>query len=482
MQRGVMFQFFEWYLAPDGNLWKRLRQEAGHLAEAGITAVWLPPAHKGLGGTKDNGYGVYDLYDLGEFDQKGTVRTKYGTRDQLLAAIKAARKAGLQVYADAVFNHRMGGDETEEVEVEEIDWHDRNEVISEPYRIRAWSRYLFPGRGETYSPLKLNHEHFTAFGADANDPDPEQRKIYKVVDKSFAGEILLEYGAHDYLMGASVDLSHPEVRQDLMHWGRWMIEQTGIDGFRLDAVKHMPGAFVREWLEHVRAGFSDREPFAVAEYWSGHLEELKEYLDITERSVMLFDAPLHFNFQRASNEGADFDLRTIFDDTLVGDEPDMAVTFVDNHDSQPDQPLASWVEDWFKLHAYALILLRERGYPCVFYGDYYGNDSKEHPLTSHRMLIDAFLKARREHTFGECHDYFDDPNCIGWVWIGDQQHPPMAVLMSNNEADSKRMNVPGGPHTFHDVTGHIEQPITTSDDGDADFSCPPGKLSVWCAG
>ena len=50
----------------------------------------------------------------------------------------------------------------------------------------------------------------------------------------------------------------------------------------------------------------------------------------------------------------------------------MAVTFVDNHDTQPEQALESFVERWFKPSAYSIILLRDTGYPCVFYGDYYG--------------------------------------------------------------------------------------------------------------
>jgi alpha-amylase len=58
----------------------------------------------------DVGYGIYDYFDLGEFDPKGSVRTKYGTREELLAAIKAAQKAGLQVYADIILNHKMGAD------------------------------------------------------------------------------------------------------------------------------------------------------------------------------------------------------------------------------------------------------------------------------------------------------------------------------------------------------------------------------------
>ncbi len=67
---GVMIQYFHWYTAADGSLWKQLENNASALAEAGITSVWLPPAYKGSAGGSDVGYGVYDLFDLGEFDKE----------------------------------------------------------------------------------------------------------------------------------------------------------------------------------------------------------------------------------------------------------------------------------------------------------------------------------------------------------------------------------------------------------------------------
>ncbi|MER2064071.1 MAG: alpha-amylase, partial [Alkalibacterium sp.] len=77
---GTMMQYFEWDLPNDGKHWQRLKEDAEHLKEIGITSVWIPPCYKGVG-QEDVGYGVYDMYDLGEFDQKGTVRTKYGTKE-----------------------------------------------------------------------------------------------------------------------------------------------------------------------------------------------------------------------------------------------------------------------------------------------------------------------------------------------------------------------------------------------------------------
>ena len=65
---------------------------APSFSNLGVTVVWLPPAYKGAGGVHDVGYGVYDLYDLGEFDQKGTIPTKYGTKQEYLDAIDALQK------------------------------------------------------------------------------------------------------------------------------------------------------------------------------------------------------------------------------------------------------------------------------------------------------------------------------------------------------------------------------------------------------
>ena len=90
---GLMMQYFEWYLPNDGNLWNRLKDDAQHLSEIGVTAVWIPPCYKGTG-SDDVGYGAYDLYDLGEFDQKNTVRTKYGTKQQLHDCIDASLSRG----------------------------------------------------------------------------------------------------------------------------------------------------------------------------------------------------------------------------------------------------------------------------------------------------------------------------------------------------------------------------------------------------
>lgn len=483
---GVMMQYFHWYVAPDGNLWNELKENAKELAEVGITSVWLPPAYKGTSGGYDVGYGVYDLFDLGEFEQKGSVRTKYGTKEEYVAAIKAAQDAGVRVYADVVLNHKLGADEAEEVEATPYNPDDRHQPIAEMQTIKVWTHFTFPGRQGKYSEMEWHWWHFDA--VDYNAYNEGEKAVYLFKDKAFDEHVDLEKGAFDYLMGCDLDMENPEVRDELKRWGEWFVDTTNVDGFRFDAVKHVKAGFFPEWLQHCR-NHAGRNLFAVGEYWSYDVEALHHFIGLTGGDVLLFDAPLHYNFSVASTQGNNYDMRQIFDNTLVQQQPALAVTLVDNHDSQPLQALESVVEGWFKPLAYALILLRRDGYPCVFYADYYGahytdkgRDGNDYEiwLDSHKWLIDKFLYARREYAYGDQYDYFDHANTIGWTRLGDAEHPGgMAVVLSNGDAGTKWMEV-GQPNcTYIDLTEHIGEPITTNEEGWADFRCPAGSVSLW---
>ena len=109
----VLMQYFEWYLPNNIELWNKLKNEASELSRVGIDYIWMPPAYKAANGIDDVGYSVYDLYDLGEFDQKGSVRTKYGTKGEYLDAIETLKKNDIKPIADIVLNHKMGADSTE---------------------------------------------------------------------------------------------------------------------------------------------------------------------------------------------------------------------------------------------------------------------------------------------------------------------------------------------------------------------------------
>ena len=146
-----------------------------------------------------------------------------------------------------------------------------------------------------------------AFGCNAAVKD-DCGKIYRVKGKTFSGEVDFEHGNFDYLMGADVDQYDAEVRQETLNWGKWFVQTTGVNGFRLDAVKHIPHSFFKTWMEELRAHFKGRELFAVGEYWTGSLAELQRYAGVTDGTMRLFDVPLHYKFHAASKNGHDFDL------------------------------------------------------------------------------------------------------------------------------------------------------------------------------
>jgi hypothetical protein len=85
--------------------WNDLMQKMPEIAEAGYTSLWLPPPTKGSS-VYSVGYDVFDPFDLGDKNQRGTVATKYGTKTQLIQLVQVAHRFGIRVYFDNIMNHR----------------------------------------------------------------------------------------------------------------------------------------------------------------------------------------------------------------------------------------------------------------------------------------------------------------------------------------------------------------------------------------
>lgn len=144
------------------------------------------------------------------------------------------------------------------------------------------------------------------------------------------------------------------------------------------------------------------------------------------------------------------------------------------------QALESFIERWFKPSAYAIIMLRNTGYPCAFYGDYYGipHDNIE-PIEE----IKDIMELRKEKAYGEQHDYFDNPNCIGWTCEGDEEHikSGLAVLISNKDYSEKKMYI--GKHfagdKFIDSLNNCEEEIIIDEEGFGTFKVNEKSISIW---
>lgn len=474
-RNGTMMQYFDWYTPADGQHWNRLRDDAKHLNQLGITAVWLPPAYKGFFGSIDQGYATYDLYDLGEFNQKGSVRTKYGTKSQYLNAIDTLHQNGVQVYGDIVINHKMGADYNEDAYVTEVNPSNRNESFT-TFMKTIPTGYNFPGRQGKYSTFTWNKEHF--------DGVDEYGRIFRLAHKSWDNFVDWENGNYDYLMGADLDMESSEVINELDTWGNWYTSTAKLDGYRLDAVKHVSSKFMKNWVQKRREN-SGRNLFSVGEYWSTDMYKLENYLRETDYSLHLFDVPLHQQFIDISYGNGQFDMGYLGQNTLTQKHRFNSVTFVDNHDSQPGQVLGPSVNNWFKLQAYAYILTREEGYPCIFYGDYYGVTDPGHQLPSLKKELDTLMYVRRDLAYGQQHDYFDHKDIVGWTREGDSSHPKsaLAVLLNDGPSGYKYMYV-GRQHagkSFYDITRNTTHTVTIDHNGGATFKVEGGSYSVYIA-
>lgn len=257
----TLMQGFEWYQEAGGKYWNLMKDRAQSLGEMGITAIWLPPPTKGSG-PEDNGYGTYDLWDLGEFEEKGTRGTKWGTKEEYLQCVKALKENGVVSYVDAVLNHKMGADGLETFKAQMVAEDDRTKDVGEPVDIEGWTKYDFPARNGKYSDFKWNFNHFT--GVDY-DNKSQTTAIYRILgdNKGWALAVDGENKNYDYLMGCDIDHAHPDARADIIKWGEWVIKESGCDGFRFDAIKHIDEFFISEFVQQVREKVGNSDLFCV---------------------------------------------------------------------------------------------------------------------------------------------------------------------------------------------------------------------------
>ena len=239
--------------------WADMTAKMPEIAEAGYDSLWVPNPAKGESGGYSVGYDLFDPFDLGDKNQKGTTATLYGTKAQLLQMVQTAHRFGIRVYFDNVMNHRA---------------------------------FSIPGNSGTptnyYPGLIPQDFHLQQTGANtyANWPSiSDWNNQWQIQNQSLAGLIDLanEPGSVNDNFGASLGSSitkpifvrqtnnpeyymdttqpaiegspwHPfngtngvpvaeDVNSYLIRAVIWELSQTACDGFRLDAVKHVPSGF-----------------------------------------------------------------------------------------------------------------------------------------------------------------------------------------------------------------------------------------------
>ena len=474
MDNPIILQTFYWEMntgqyaedfPEEKDLWNLLAARAEEISEAGFNFLWFPPANKGAAGIHDVGYGTYDLWDLGEFEQKGSVRTKYGTKEELENAIEKLHNFDLRILYDAVLNHRLGADEKEKV------------LLKDNKEAEVWTKFLFPGRGEKYSSIKLNWQMFDGVDWD----DRTQR----------AGEFLFQTKEwdnaydEDYLMGADLDYANKMIREDVKDWGEWIVNEIDFDGFRFDASKHVDNGFLHDFIEKVNNS-TEKDLFFIGEAWVNDAEHLINYLEVVDQQKLhVFDFPLRVSFVDMMR--GELDMRWLGEKGLINQENyrHRAVTFVENHDTERDGVNEYGTEAILqrKLQAYCYILMRRDGVPTVFWKDYYVHGLKE--------KIDKLIQLRKQYAYGDAYESEEnDELTYSYIRTGDEEHPGSGLVMmitqhENGDVIEKNINTGKANTSYYDYTGNIEDSVKTDEDGNGLFKVKGTAeegYSVWIQG
>ena len=214
------------------------------------------------------GYHGYWIYDFYSVDEH------FGTLDDLKELVEKAHKRDMKVILDYVVNH-MGEGTPWLDDPDKKDWFHENRAITN------WSDKELVTQGWIYGLPDLNHEN-------------------------------------------------PEVSDYLMENAKWWIEETGIDGFRLDTVRHVPDEFWQRFISEIKEDYPNF--YLLGEVWNHNARVLKVFQNLG------MDGITNYSIHKGLNEqftvhGNMKDFSKLIRDESVFSNPSLNSIFIDNHDN-----------------------------------------------------------------------------------------------------------------------------------------------------
>lgn len=352
-----------------------MEQHLGYIDSLGVTAIWVNPVlENDMPGGSYHGYATTDYY---------RIDPRFGTNGQWRDFVGKAHDRGIKVVMDMIFNH-SGSNHRWMKDMPSRDW------------------YNFPDSAVTTN-FRLSTLH---------DPYVSDYDKKRTVDGWF--------------VTAMPDLNqrNPHLRRYLSQNSIWWIEDSGIDGIRMDTYPYADERAMASWIDDVMAEYPGFN--IVGECWYGN-EGGEAYwqrgskvnpngdprLPTVMDFVLSIKARDAFKGQTDRLEG----LNTIYDhlalDYLFPD-PTHILTFLDNHDT--DRFLLEEPDDlgWWKQAI--TFLLTSRGIPQIYYGTELlmngtraaggdGNVRRDMPGGFPGDKTDAFTAAGRTDKQNEAFDF-----------------------------------------------------------------------------
>lgn len=340
-----------------GGDWKGVlsKIQDGYFTDLGINALWLTvpldnPDEAGIGVDK-NQYSAYHGYWPSDLDKP---EARFGTMAELKAVVDAAHAKNIKVILDYAMNHVH---KSSPVYAQHKDW---------------------------FWPLDYNGKNCVCGEGCSWDDAYEARRCWfrdYLPDFDFTKQ-----AARDFSVGNAVQ------------WAK----DTGIDGFRLDAVKHIEESWVTDLRARVKAEIEPTTKghfYMVGETFTGDRDTIKHYVDPVTKLDGQFDFPLRMKLAETMlmRKGTLGDLDAFLgsNDAFYGSG--VMSTFIGNHDIPRSIHLAEdtplWSDPWtdgkdkswsgqpglpgglsaFQRLANAFsLLMTTKGVPLVYYGDEIG--------------------------------------------------------------------------------------------------------------
>lgn len=330
---------------------KGMTSKLDYLKDLGIEAVWLMPIHP------SHSYHKYDV------DDYFNVHPDYGTLQDFRNFTDEAHKRGIHVIIDLVINHSGSGNA----------WF--TEALKDQDS-KYWYYYVWAHKDD---PQVL-------------PPSGQKRSNWYPVK----GSDYLYYAFFDRSM-PDLNYDNPRLRQEMLNVGRFWLTEMKVDGFRLDAARHiypLERAFDNyRWWEYFLQEMKKikNDVYIVGEVWS----------DVNEAAPYLRGIPALFNFDMAAsvidavNEENGSHIASKHKEILDAYRhirPDyIDNTFLANHDQE--RILSRLNGNIEKAKLAASILLTLPGSPYVYYGEEIGMlGKKPDPLIREPFLWDERSK------------------------------------------------------------------------------------------
>jgi len=293
-------------------------------SDLGVTGLWLMPI---MESPSYHGYDVVDYY---------TVDQEYGTNEDFQHLMQEAHKRGIRVVVDLVINHTSS----------ENPWFLASDAGDPQYR--DW--YLWAAQ-------------------DPNYLGPWGEQVWH------AGKSGYYYGIFSPVM-PDLNLNNPAVTAEVDHIIHYWLTDLGVDGFRLDAVRHYVEqgkaqentSATHAWLKNFYQYYKGVNPnaFTVGETWTDMSSAAQYAGDEVDVS---FNFPLADAFVRTANSPLTSSASRQMQATLDAYPEGQFAVFLTNHDQNR---VMSVLNDVDKARMAAVLLLTSPGVPFLYYGEEIG--------------------------------------------------------------------------------------------------------------